>query len=375
MNLSDKNTALIRMNHFVKNIQNIYYKKNSDVLRMEYKVGTRNVKTRGKSTKMSQLFVVKGNKLVKIDKVFNMEIYNEFFPIQEKHVEFKKAESREEHEIRNNSINHKLKIIQMEKEEQLEFINKTEEYKKKNKIVFQGNKHILDSIPVSRTDIENVIKKQRIVNYSQLVCCFGNSKNVISLIEKSLYNLTIFINNRFVLKSVFYEKILIPDRNFILSLFMKDENVSYDKFLKFKSEEWMLKEIANIKNGIAMLKGYKENYKLDLMKVRSEIIKEVKELLSLEGMLNILAISIKIGFLSEVVQDILSGEEEFLKLENHKYVYCKRSDPFYALIYKLTESQTISVKKIKIIMEHSKEVKERLLKYCVLKGDKYVLNK
>jgi hypothetical protein len=226
----------------------------------------------------------------KINSVYKFNTKFREEDVEKSVLQFRKVESREEIEHRKRNINYKIKNLENE-------IFNRMEYKKLDRDIMTLN---LSNIPKKDIKfnigkIERCIKNRVVVNYKDLYNLFKPSytntheRFLSDNIKLSLQRLTFYYKGRYLLKNKFYDKYLQEVRNKILKAF---ENT--DRLIKLESDsidyKTIIDELCIKKNDGYHLKGYYEDLVIDfknlglLNDLRNKLIFSFQDIKNISGL-------------------------------------------------------------------------------------------
>lgn len=226
-----------------------------------------------------------------------------------------------------------------------------------------------DNISVLKA-VENAIFTEKVISYKNLMDVFCNKPIVI----KALYKLTDRINNIFILKEEYFAENLKKARNKIVKYFKTLDIDKYDILKDLGSERWMLKEFANVKNGIVKSKVDGDEFIPNFEEVETEFLMQIKIFMKAENRLySVFELTSHTGLCSSTIKMLLDTNNAFLYLSNNAWVMCEPSDPLYTIFTEFTMNTEIPLGKIKQKINMNKYNKEFLSNYFVFKGNKVIL--
>ncbi|ADM11490.1 uncharacterized protein Eint_050410 [Encephalitozoon intestinalis ATCC 50506] len=166
--------------------------------------------------------------------------------------QFKRAETREEKEHRRKNINFYIKKMNLE-----EFV--TMEYSRKEMSQECSNSHDLSAVEDDvkpGMKIRSSIINAKVVNFSELALLYKDQ----NAIKAALSRYTNFINGRYILSNMFYEKSLHCIRDGILELFKGRERVlCKDVYLLAGEEKFLVEELCRRDGKYFLLRGFSED--------------------------------------------------------------------------------------------------------------------
>ena len=322
---------------------------------------------------------IEDNKVVlyRIQNTFLFQSYHHYYPFDYTPSKLKKAESREEFEHRMRSINFKLKNIELENFrvlgfEQGEFIPKNSSVIKIDSNAFKKN---IKSINANFKELEETIKRTRIVNIKPLVDAFKDE----SAVKSTLFKMTERIEGRFILKNSFYERNLHDMRTKLLDLFKSKEFVVPSDVLFLKNEKWMLDEISQLDNGYYVLKGYRESYEFDSASIKAANLSSVHNLLKIHKILTIPQISNLLSLNEDVVYEMLQNSSDFFHLSNNSIALNDDSYILNSMFSLLVDKKSFEMNELKEkltinnIRYEESELLDEIKKFCLYRAGRYYL--
>jgi hypothetical protein len=315
--------------------------------------------------------------LYKIQNIYLFQPFHFYYPVENTSTKLKKAESREEFEHRMKSINFKLKNVALEEYRVLQveegiFIPKIKQLTSDQSNDQQTNTN--SNGKINFKDIEDTVKRTRIVNMKPLVEIFKNEDAV----KSTLFKMTERLGGRFVLKNSYYERNIHELRKNMLDLFKNSENSTLKpENLKFlKKEIWLINEISDLVGGKYVLKGFKESFEFDSESLRKANLSLIKDLLKINRILNSSQISAQLSINEDIVCDLMQNNDCFYHLSNNSYALNDESyilnEMYGLLLNKKSFELSELTSKIKVKYEESYLLDE-IKRYCTVRAGKFYL--
>lgn len=315
--------------------------------------------------------------LYSIQNTFLFQPYHFYFPFDYTPSKLKKAESREEFEHRMKSINFKLKNVELENFRILAF-EQSEFIPKNRTILPQGRNLIIENSlkpKINFSELEETIKRTRIVNLSPLIEFFGNE----GAIKSTLFKMTERLEGRFVLKTSFYERNLHDMRMKLLDLFRCKETVLPSDVKFLKNEKWLLDELASLVNGKYALKGFKESFEFDSESIKAANISSIKELLKQHRILSVPQMGNYLSLNEDIIHEILQNNPDFIHLSNNSFALNDESYILTSMFTLLTDKKSFDIIDLKEsltknnIRYDESELQNEIKKYCLYRSGRFYL--
>lgn len=311
--------------------------------------------------------------IYEIQNIYMFQPFHFYCPFDYSSTKLKKAESREEFEHRMRSINYKLKNVDLEEFSVLPF----EESQFSPKLF---SIPAAEKAPTSKGQqhdfkkIEETIKRTKIVNLRALVQIFSDENATKTI----LFKMTDQVCGRFILKNRFYEKSLHELRSRLIQLFKENKTISTKDVGFLGEEKWVVDEIAEVKDGIYHLKGFKEIVEFDSNSIRMAKVISLNELLRAHRVLSSSQIASRLSIDEDYAIELISNNN-FFHLANSAYALNDDgyilNDMFAIFVdkksFELSElTQRLEEKGIEF---ENHALVEEIKKYCTMRAGKFYL--
>lgn len=327
---------------------------------------------------------IEGDKIVlyKVQNTYLFQAAHEYYPCDCQSSRLKKAESREEYEHRMKSINFKLKSVESEEFWTLAFRDCVPEsgtedlYRvpshEKNEA---AHDHRMLDRPVDLKQIEETIKKTRIVNLKDLLEIFPCE----SAVKTALFKMTDNVCGRFVLKNSYYEAALHEMRSAMLDIFRRCGTASVGELGFLGDERWLADELASLRDGEYVLRGHAEELDFDTAHVRAATLCLIKDLFARSRVLSASQISQRLSIDEDVVRSLVQNDKAFFHLSNDSYALDDKTYWLNSMFGILCGKKSFELPDLEDrlaeqgVKYQQHELIDEVKRYCSSRGNKYFL--
>jgi len=306
-----------------------------------------------------------------IQNVYLFQPFHFYYPFDYTFTRHKKAESREEFERRLQSINYRLKSVDLE-----EFTLLPVEAGQLSPVTkVSASAAVKKDNPVNFKKIEEIVRRARIVNLAPLVDIFHNENAVRSV----LYRMTDQLCGRFVLKNKFYEGLLHGIRSQMLGLFRSNMTVRASDLDFLGDEIGLAAEISDMCDGAYVLRGFRENIEFDDTTARMANMQSIRMLLRETPLLSASQIASKLSIDEDVISELISGNVEFFHLSNNTFAVNDPDQPLSWVFSMLVDRKSFVLSELlEKLQSNNIEMDETVLvdeikKYCTLRSERFYL--
>lgn len=279
--------------------------------------------------------------------------------------QFRRAETREEKEHRTKNINFQIKKMNLEG-------FTTMEYKRKE---MSQDFNDLPKIAATEDDAKQIIQVRnsiinaKVVNFSELILLYRDQ----NVVKTALSRYTSFVQGRYILSNVFYEKDLHAIRDKILELFKEREKVPCkDIYALAGDEEFLIEEVCRKDGKYFQLKGFNERTnKCD----NDGIGQEIAFLVEKYQPCTVETVQKEMGMDIGIVRQNLPGDVAVLA--NGMLAICKGDEKRKKIVEMLVTKKSWKKTEILKIAQNEpgriEDFFDVLCEYCELKGSVWVI--